>query len=94
MPPKPLPTDIRSGPAKKPTGPFVVVNPHLGRSQGKIPKDRFYIKDVDKVPCAHKGFCALPGCHKVTIWREGDIYTGSRVEARLASGSIKLKGGK
>ncbi len=77
-------------PAKpKPTGPFVVVNPHAGRKQGAIPKGRFFIRDVDKVPCAHKSGCALPGCHKVTTWREGDIYDGTRAEVRLEHGSIK-----
>ena len=97
MPPKPLPTDIRSGPGRKtkPTGPFVVVNPHQGRKQGAIPKGRFFIQDADKMPCAHQEGCALPGCHKVTVWREGDVYTGKRVAVRLEHGSIKpAKGGK
>ncbi len=42
MPPKPLPTDIRSGPGRKPAGPFVVINPR------KIPKGRFIIREGDK----------------------------------------------
>lgn len=44
MPPKPLPTDLKSGPGRpqKPIGPFVVINPR------KIPKGRFIIHEGDK----------------------------------------------
>ena len=84
MPPKPLPTDIRSGPGRKPIGPFVVINPR------KIPKGRFIIRETEAIPCDHEKDCGKSHGYKESgRWFEGDAYAGDKVEMWLGRGFIE-----